>query len=267
MSRSGLSVSRETRRLTQQAEGGTATHPSPDRSETDAAAHVTGTYPRANLNSSEAEEDEYYADVAAMTQDGVSRFGRVTADAGQIAAYLERKRQKMELANFDQWVGTNFHKNDPMARKWLQETYPEYYEAREKLAVERAKFALRVFLLKLRGPKNEKDLILLWGLQTGRVRLDDGWDRIGYSFPASETANAQTRQDRFMNHLFGPYKFNTGADRKEYLRTVKDENNPFKAVDKDGNAIEGIGGTQTTDDIFARGLSSGRGIADLFSEM
>ena len=38
MSRSGLSVSRETRRLTQQAEGGTATHPSPDRSETDAAA-------------------------------------------------------------------------------------------------------------------------------------------------------------------------------------------------------------------------------------
>lgn len=38
----------------------------------------------------------------------------------------------------------------------------EYYEARERLMIDRAKFALRVKLLKLRGPKNHKDLILQW---------------------------------------------------------------------------------------------------------
>lgn len=262
MSTSAANLARTTRQYTRQAQGGTPTSGEPEVQATDPPAWRTFSAPRGGLGSGETDEDERMADVAELTGGtGTSQFGQVVADAGQISAYLERKRQKADLANFDAWVGKNFHKNDPMARKWLQETYPEYYEAREKLAVERAKFALRVFLLKLRGPKNEKDLILLWGLQTGRVRLDDGWDRIGYTFPKTETAKQQFRQDRFMSHLFGPYKYNTGKSRADYVANRLEPNNPFPTEDR------GIGGLQLEGDIFARGLTQNRGISDLFSAM
>lgn len=257
-----MSLARATRRFTEQAQGGVPTHPEPEHQAADPPAWQTNSAPRGDLGSSETEQDERFRDIREMTGGtGTSQYGQVVADAGQIAAYLERKRQKQDLANFDAWIGKNFHKNDPMARKWLQETYPEYYEAREKLAVERAKFALRVFLLKLRGPKNEKDLILLWGLQTGRVRLDDGWDRIGYTFPKDETAKHQIRQDRFMRNLFGPYRYNTDKSRKEYVESRTEANNPFPTTDK------GIGGLQTESDIFPRGLTTGYNVSDYFSAM
>lgn len=262
MSTSGMNLARATRRFTEQAQGGVPTHGEPEQQASDAPAWQTSSAPRGDLGSSETDQDERFRDIRELTGGtGTSQYGQVVADAGQIAAYLERKRQKQDLANFDAWIGKNFHKNDPMARKWLQETYPEYYEAREKLAVERAKFALRVFLLKLRGPKNEKDLILLWGLQTGRVRLDDGWDRIGYTFPKTETAKQQVRQDRFMANLFGPYRYNTDTSRKAYVEGRTEANNPFPTTDKS------IGGLQVEDDIFPRGLRTGYNVSDYFSAM
>jgi hypothetical protein len=257
---SGQDIAASMADYTRRGRGGTQTHQAEDTDDQH-AAHITTSAPR-DLSGNDARRDERMRNVASMLNaDGTSPFGVVTADAAQIAAWQERKREKAELANFDAWVGKNFHKNDPMARKFLQETYPEYYEAREKLAVERAKFALRVFLLKLRGPKNQKDLILLWGLQTGRVRLDDGWDRIGYTFPKKDQAAAQLeQQNRFMKNLFGPYKYETGKSRKEYVESLKEhpELDPFRT----GN--EGLGGRQLDDGVFARGLSDNYSVSEFW---
>ena len=258
---SGPSLASAMADYTSQGRGGVQTSQS-EETDPQHSAYITTSAPR-DFAGNDARRDGRMRNVASMVNpDGTSPFGIVTADAGQIAAWQERKREKAELANFDAWVGKNFHKNDPMARKFLQETYPEYYEAREKLAVERAKFALRVFLLKLRGPKNQKDLILLWGLQTGRVRLDDGWDRIGYVHPKKEQAAAQLEeQNRFMKNLFGPYKYETGKSRKEYVESLKEhpERDPFAT----GNL--GQGGRQLDDGVFARGLSDNYSVSEFWA--
>lgn len=256
---SGPNLARQTANYTAQGQGGVQTHIDPD--DDAGAANQTIAAPRAFRGGEP--QDERMRNVRSMVNPatGTTPLGMVVADAGQIAAWQERKRQKAELANFDAWVGKNFHKNDPMARKFLQETYPEYYEAREKLAVERAKFALRVFLLKLRGPKNQKDLILLWGLQTGRVRLDDGWDRIGYVHEKKDPAAMQAdEQNRFMKGLYGPHKYESGQDRKAYVEGLAGD----RARDPFHTDVQGLGGRQLTGDIFAKGLSDNYSVSELW---
>jgi len=220
------SLNKQMRDISLQAQGGQATHPDPL---SDNPAQSTWSYPRAGLQSDTPERDQRMLTrrqlMNASGPGGVNTpFGLVTA-TDEDFEWLERKRKLEELANFDAWIGRNFHKGDVAARKWLQETMPEYYEQRERLAVERAKFALRVFLLKLRGPKNEKDLLLLWGLETGRITLDDGWDRIGYHpKDAKDEAGFKELQKRFAKNLFGPYRYLSQAERQANSTSA---NNPF----------------------------------------
>lgn len=221
-----MSSSSETMRdYTRRAQGGQVTHEDPTSNN---PAQSSYSYPRGGLSSTTPELDQRMRTrMELLNADGSSRFGMVNATDADFE-WLERKRKLEELANFDAWVGRNFHKGDVAARKWLQETMPEYYEAREQLAVERAKFALRVFLLKLRGPKNEKDLLLLWGLESGRIQLDEGWDRIGYHVNLKEGDSMAENQKRFAKNLFGPYRYLTQKQREE---NAKSASNPFRTED------------------------------------
>lgn len=223
------------RNYTEQAMGGQVTHPD---SEDANPAQSTWSYPRAGLQSKTPEEDQRMRIRQQFLQEGGGRgttpFGLVTATDRDFE-WLERKRKEEDLANFDAWVGQNFHKGDVAARKWLQETMPEYYEARERLAVDRAKFALRVYLLKLRGPKNEKDLILLWGLMTGRIKLDAGWNVIGFH-DSAKLSDMQKQQERFAKNLFGPYRYLTKEERKANATAV---DNPFRVADNQGGSSRG----------------------------
>ncbi len=91
--------------------------------------------------------------------------------------------------------------------------------------IDRAKFALRVKLLKLRGPKNHKDLILQWGLATGRIELDKGWDVVGmYDEPGkSDIADSQSR---FRGGLLNYRRFLSDKERENNTNFA---GNPFKA--------------------------------------
>jgi hypothetical protein len=95
--------------------------------------------------------------------------------------------------------------------------------------VERAKMALRIKLLKLRGPKTEEDLITIWGLQTGRIKLDKDWDRVGaYEMTPDEhdkEGEVSSRQ-RFANGLFNFRRYLSSAER---LKNGEDASNPFKS--------------------------------------
>lgn len=78
--------------------------------------------------------------------------------------------------------------------------------------VDRAKVALRINLMKLRGIQSKEDLVLVWGLQTGRVQLDRDWDRIG---PSKEAVDMAQEQKRFKKNLMGPWRYKTDAERKD----------------------------------------------------
>ena len=203
----------EATNYTKQAQSGVVTH---DIQQGATPAQRTGIFPRGGLSAAEPKDElmkekmEFLRTAQAAGRPAVTELGLVTATDSDFQ-WLQRKRETEAMANLDQWVGTNFHTGDVATRKWLQETYPEYYESRERLMVDRAKFALRVKLLLLRGPKTQKDLVLQWGLQTGRIKLDRDWDRIGPD--GTRPFNAADEQDRFGKGLFSPSRYLSDDER------------------------------------------------------
>lgn len=177
-------------------------------------AQVTQSFPRGGLTSRSARDELMKEKMEFMDKDtGMSPFGQVMATDADFKALL-KKRETEAAANFDAWVGKNFHVNDVTVRRWLQETYPNYYKVREREMIDRAKRALQVKLLELRGPKTQKDLILLWGLQTGQIKLDRDWDRVGPSTFENDYSE-QDEQERFAKGLFNPLRYLSDDEREK----------------------------------------------------
>lgn len=220
----------QTKRYTKEAQDGVITHDvdHPGNS----PAQTTAAFPRGGLQSTSKRDELIKEKMEFMDDQGMTPFGQVTATDADFL-WLKKKRETEAFANLDAWIGKNFHVDDVAVRKWLQETYPEYYEARERLMIDRAKFALRIKLLKLRGPKNHKDLILQWGLATGRIKLDRNWDVIG---AYEETPNMDVERSRYRKGLFSPLRFLSDDERAVNANDKTGFNdNPFKTTDT-GNA-------------------------------
>lgn len=226
---------------TRQAQSGIYTSASPSMQGA-TPAQVTQAFPRGGLDHQDARDElmkekmEFLKSGGGM---GMTPFGQIQATDADFQ-WLQHKRDQEALANLDAWVGQNFHTGDVTTRKWLQEIHPEYYEVREKEIMDRAKFALRVKFLLLRGPKNEKDLILLWGLQTGQIELDRDWDKIGPSQTDTQFKIAQ-EQKRFKKGLFSPLRYKTDGERGLNQNTAY--GNPFKPVNDSAAGGQGaLGG-------------------------
>lgn len=236
MAARGARLINQAQRATEAAQGGIVTHGVEKAKD---GVQTTASYPRYGLGSADPRHDERLAEkmqmVAAGGGTGQTPLGMVTA-TDQDFEVLRRKRDTEAFANFDAWVGKNFHTNDLATRKFLQEIWPEYYEARERAMVERAKFALRVNLLNLRGARNEEDLALEWALNTGRVKLDKDWDRIGASVPGGGyDAVQKDQQQRFRNGLFSVRRYLSEKDREENAAV---DTNPFKPVRKNAGDFQ-----------------------------
>lgn len=150
-----------------------------------------------------------------------TKFGVLHAEDADFE-WLKRKKATEITANFQHWVTENFHTNDVVKRKWLQEIFPEYYDEREKEMLQKTKLAMRVKLILLRGPKNEKDLVLMFAIAKGLVTLDRDWDRVG---PSMDTVDAAEEQKRFRANLLNPARYQTNAQRGV---NQKLNNNPFR---------------------------------------
>lgn len=226
MASEGRKIVSKTTDMSEKLEAGFTTHAAPDKK----GAVATGSFPRKGLEARDP-RDELMAEKMQFIEgkQGMSPFGLVTASDSDFR-WAQKKRETEALANFDAWAGANFHSTDPALRKWHQEINPSYYEERERVMVERAKMALRIKLLKLRGPKTEEDLITIWGLQTGRIKLDDDWDRIG---PFEETGSAHDHSkqaERFRNGLFNFRRYLAGSERKA---NAENATNPFAPTNYD----------------------------------
>lgn len=224
---------------------------------TASGGNMTSAFPRKGFGRAEPDRDELVRMKQQMMDDkGMTKFGEVYATDADFE-WLKRKRETEAAADFDNWVGNNFHTNDAVTRKWLQETYPEYYESREREMTDRAKFALRLALLKLRGPKNEKDLILMWGLQTGAIQLDRDWNVIGASDDAPDQA---TEQARFKRGLMAPPQFLGDAERK---KNFSDTTNPFKPR---GAGAEGAAQGQVPYPFYGGAVAHGKQYPDFLKQ-
>jgi hypothetical protein len=182
---------------------------------------------------------------------GMTPLGLVTVTP-QDLEWLQKKQEVEAKFNFDRWIGENFNTNDVVTRQWLQQIYPEYHDAREQAMVDRAKFALRIHLLMMRGPKDHKDLVLYWALQQGLVKLDRDWDRIGAGQIAQDSTDAQRKmgieQKRFRKGLMNPWTYKSDVER---ARNATDWENPFAPT---GSLASQLSGAQA-------GIPGGFGLA------
>jgi hypothetical protein len=212
MSSKGSKIVSFTKGVSEEAEAGLYTHEQVAEPGVPQALS-TGSFPRKGFEARDA-RDELVAEKMQMMDPvtGMSRFGQVTATDSDFK-WLQKKRESEAYANLDRWIGKNFHKADLPTRKWLQETFPDYYESRERIMVERAKLALRIKLLKLRGAKNEQDLLLQWGLQTGRIKLDEDWDVIGPYKDTGAAVDMDVQRARYKDGLFSFRRYASEDER------------------------------------------------------
>lgn len=111
---------------------------------------------------------------------GMTPFGRLQFSDRDAQALL-RKEDVLREAEFDSWFNQNFNKADLATRRLAQEIYPEFFAKREAEMINRAKLALQIALIQLRGPKTEEDLMIQFGIENGDVTLEEGWNVIGYN--------------------------------------------------------------------------------------
>jgi hypothetical protein len=121
---------------------------------------------------------------------GNTPFGQLQFSDKDAEALLKYEQAAREAA-FDSYFAQNFHVNDLATRRLAQDLYPEWYEQRERAMIDRAKAAIIIKNIMLRGPKDEKELQIVYGLQSGDIKLGKDWDRIGGDAPLFGTNDAK----------------------------------------------------------------------------
>lgn len=199
---------------------------------TPSSGNVTASFPRGDLGAEDPRDELVRMKQEFLKGNNEARtpFGVVQADEKDFQ-WLQRKRETEVQANFYQWVTQNFHTHDVTRRKWLQEVMPDFYDTLEKELVDRVKLATRIKLILMRGPKNEKDLVLIFALENGLVKLDRDWDRVG---PSMDKPDQGEEQKRFKANLLNPPRYQSDARRGKQ----QFENNPFKPKGATGGSAQ-----------------------------
>lgn len=168
-------------------------------------------------------QDQLMMMKAQMVQQKDPYFGQVTASDSDFR-WLAKKAKAAEEVDFDDWFGSNFHTNDLATRKFAQEINPGYYDARIENMAKRAKLALRIRAIQLRGPQSDEDLKLVYMFNRGLIELDANWDRIGP--PHEGPVDPAKQQAAFRRQLFNlPDIFSN----KSRVRKAQDRENPFRS--------------------------------------
>jgi ligand-binding SRPBCC domain-containing protein len=93
---------------------------------------------------------------------------------------MEQKKRMLEQVRFDDWITRRYQPwGDPAKCKWLQEIYPEYFEARRQENEAHHDIQKQFTDVMIRGPKSKEDLYLLF--KTGEDQTV--YDRVAGAIP------------------------------------------------------------------------------------
>lgn len=148
-------------------------------------------------------DDDINMRMQLMDKNGMTPFGQVYYD-DRVARWMEKKAAVQETANLDKWFNAEYNKNNLADRQFAQQIYPEFYAERERQMLAKAKEALAIKMIQLRGPQSKEDLYKQWLINTGRVVLPPDWDRIG---PSATQVNMEKETALFRSQLIRLPKF------------------------------------------------------------
>lgn len=187
---------------------------------------VTAAFPRGGLGAADPRDEIVRMKLEMLQKSGgtgMTELGQVQLTDEDLK-YLMNKRATEGEANFDAWLGSNFHTDSVTIRQWLQRIYPKFYDDRESVMINKAKTALRINRILDKGPQDEEDLILQFGLQTGLIKLESDWNVIG-SNSMTQTVTMDKQQKRFQARLMAPRRYKTEEQR---AKGANASFNPFR---------------------------------------
>lgn len=192
-SREGMHLVNEAQSMTERMMDGPVT--APVDTSTAAQGGATAVQFQRKFGGADRMDDEMNMKMQLMDNNGMTPFGQVYYD-DRVARWMEKKAATQESANLDAWFNREFNKNNLADRQFAQQLYPEFYAAREQEMMAKAKEALNLKMIQLRGPQSKEDMYKLWLIQTGRVVLPEDWDRIGNAPQLTTMSGAEGQQQQ-----------------------------------------------------------------------
>lgn len=126
------------------------------------------------------------------------------------AAFIMRKRDQEEKAQFDAWATQKYDLTDPAQNMMLQQIAPELYQRREELIDSQQDMVSRYAKLRLRGAKSLEDLYFEWLIETKRLELPQGpiWNpRAWRAAQRGQMGDSAWQNQRYQAGFFSPLKF------------------------------------------------------------
>lgn len=102
-----------------------------------------------------------------------NKDGFTVAMPEEVLDYFVQKKKYIEFANWEKWVQDNFDLTQPSEVERLKRIMPTYFERRLEYLKKLLGLTYTVHKLKLLGPENEKDMMLLYELAKGKVPVPD----------------------------------------------------------------------------------------------
>lgn len=123
--------------------------------------------------------DDYYKTKSAVAEglragNALSRLGTTLPITEKDLDYLQDQKTKEEKKIFDTWKYSTFKPgSDPVRQKYFEKIDPSWYKEREQ-EIERV-FGLiqKLALLSLNSVRTPEDMVLLYGLNSGRIPFPD----------------------------------------------------------------------------------------------
>jgi hypothetical protein len=172
------------------------------------------------LDQHEKMDERMMTKLSYQSTDGVTPFGVLQASEADFD-WLNRKRQKGELANLHKWFAERYDKASPEQKKMAHELYPEFYAARDKVLAANLKMAKRIARIKLHGPQNKRDLLLEYAVASGYINADPLED-ILHPERSAKRAGKLSAEKTFVRGLLNPRARNRGtaAERAHNAKTL-----------------------------------------------
>jgi hypothetical protein len=119
--------------------------------------------------------DDYYETKKAVVEDsdhlGLGTDVPVTAKDLQ---YLQDQKTKEEKFLYDSWKFDTFKPgSDPVKLKYYEKLDPSFFKDREDEIDKVLDFVLKLAMIVLHGPRDEEDVMMIYGLTTGRIPIPD----------------------------------------------------------------------------------------------
>lgn len=113
-------------------------------------------------------------DIYQIKKDMPPQVQRVVTLGDEDVKYMLDKKKARDEVDFRAWIQEYVSKsNDPVLLRYFEEHFPEVFEGKVKYISDTAELQKRLALIKIRGPREREDWMLIYALQKGIINIPD----------------------------------------------------------------------------------------------